>query len=142
MAAGAEILERRAVLLWLKSKLPKKYQNYVELQGAAAAESNRQYKGSKKKKGTDFSKFEKRQAMQNAATKDNTLPKGLRDLLIDDELWALYKPTGHEIKLLRDLFVLLAGVRNLLIAKLCAWFESLRIRSNTVAQRMPWLGCR
>ncbi|MCH8332801.1 hypothetical protein IIC65_02615, partial [Candidatus Sumerlaeota bacterium] len=32
------------------------------------------------------------------------LPKPLRDLFADDDLWALYKPTGHEINLLRDLF--------------------------------------
>ena len=104
MAEDAEIPERRAVLLWLKSKLPKKYQNYVELQGAAAAESNRQNKGSGKKKGTDYSKYEDRKAMQDAANKDKALAKGLRELLKDDELWALYKPTGHEINLLRDLF--------------------------------------
>ena len=35
---------------------------------------------------------------------DGLCAKGLRELLKDDDLWALYKPTGHEINLLRDLF--------------------------------------
>ena len=42
--------------------------------------------------------------MRATAAKDKALPKALRDLLDDDELWALFKPTGHEIILLRDLF--------------------------------------
>ena len=38
------------------------------------------------------------------AKKDKKLPKALRDLLSDDKVWSLYKPTGHEINLLRELF--------------------------------------
>ena len=38
MSRDAEISQRRAVLLWLKSKLPAAYQEYVELQSAAVAE--------------------------------------------------------------------------------------------------------
>lgn len=106
MAHDAEINERRAVLLWLKSKLPEPYQDYVELQSAAAAESGGAYgKGKKGKRGkADYSRFEDRGAMAEAASKDKTLPKGLRDLLDDDELWSLYKPTGHELNMLRDMF--------------------------------------
>lgn len=106
MAKDAEIPERRGVLLWLKSKLPKNYQDYVELQGAAAAESQSSYKAGKstKKGQTDYSRYEVRSAMQDAANKDKDLPKGLRELLEDDELWSLYKPTGHEVNMLRDLF--------------------------------------
>lgn len=108
MAVDAEISERRAVLLWLKSKLPDQYQDYVELQSAAVAEKEAAYsKGSKKKKkkgGVDYSKLEDRAAMREAADKDKDLPKGLAGLLKDDELWALYKPTGHEINMLRDTF--------------------------------------
>lgn len=103
MASDAGITERRAVLLWLKSKLPEQYQDYIELQSAAVAETEKEYK---KKKGgkTDFSKFEGREAIRTATDKDKSLPKGLRELLDDDELWALYKPTGHEINMMRDIF--------------------------------------
>ena len=50
ISVDANLSQRRAVLLWLKSKLPEKYQEYVELQSAAAAEKQKAYgKGSKKK---------------------------------------------------------------------------------------------
>ena len=42
--------------------------------------------------------------MKAAAAKDAKLPKALRDAIKDDELWALFKPTGHEINLVRDPF--------------------------------------
>ena len=107
MSRDADIPERRAVLLWLKSKLPEKYQDYVELQGAAVAESAAAYgKGGRKKKGgkPDYSKYDVRESMREAADKDTTFPKGLKELLGDDELWSLYKPTGHELNMLRDIF--------------------------------------
>jgi transcriptional regulator with XRE-family HTH domain len=107
MAKETEMPERRAVLLWLKSKLPVKYQEYIELQGAAAAESEAagKSKAARKKGGqTDYSTFEERDGMRAAANEDKTMPKGLKELLDDDELWSLYKPTGHEINMLRDIF--------------------------------------
>jgi DNA-binding XRE family transcriptional regulator len=103
MARDAEISERRAVLLWVKSKLPDEFQDFIELQSAAVAESGAAYA---KKKGnkTDYSKFETLEQLREFSRRDKTFPKGLRDLLKDDELWALYKPTGHEINMLRDIF--------------------------------------
>lgn len=103
MAADAEIPQRRAVLLWVKSKLPDEFQEYIELQSASVAESEAEY-AKKKGKKPDYSRFETREQMRDILAKDKTLPKGLRELLEDDELWALYKPTGHEINMLRDLF--------------------------------------
>jgi DNA-binding XRE family transcriptional regulator len=103
MAADAAISQRRAVLLWVKSKLPEEYQEYIELQSAAVAESEVEY-AKKKGKKADYSKFETREQMREFLDKDKTLPKGLRELLEDDELWALYKPTGHEVNMLRDIF--------------------------------------
>ena len=99
---GCDISERRAVLLWAKSKLPERYQDYIELQGAAVAESGdaRRSRGRK----IDYARFESREEMRDAFQGDKSLPQGLRDLLDDDELWALYKPTGHEINMLRDIF--------------------------------------
>ena len=103
MAADSDISERRAVLLWVKSKLPEEYQEYIELAGAAVAESEADY-AKKKGKKPDYSKFETRETIREFMDKDKTLPKGLRDLFEDDELWGLYKPTGHEINILRDIF--------------------------------------
>jgi DNA-binding XRE family transcriptional regulator len=104
MSHDAAISERRSVLLWVKSKLPDKYQEYIELQGAAMAESGEHFAKKNKGKKPDYSKFETREEMHNAYVKDKSLPAGLRQLLDDDELWALYKPTGHEVNMLRDLF--------------------------------------
>ena len=107
IAEDADITERRAVLLWLKAKLPDEYQAYVQLQSAAVAEKGAAYRAGKKKKTKgpiDFSKLGERDQMREAASKDKTLPKGLRELLDDDELWSLYKPAGHEINLLREMF--------------------------------------
>lgn len=104
MAIDAGLSERRAVLLWLKSKLPENYQDYIELQSAAVAESESDYKSKKKSGRVDYSKYEGRDAIRDASSKDKTLPKGLRELLDDPELWALFKPTGHEINMLRDIF--------------------------------------
>ena len=103
MAADADISQRRAVLLHVKSKLPEKFQDYIELQAVAAAEKEAE---NAKKKGAkpDYSKFGNREQMREIMDKDKSLPKGLRELLEDDELWALYKPTGHEINMLRDTF--------------------------------------
>lgn len=104
MAIDAGLSERRAVLLWLKSKLPENYQDYIELQSAAVAESESEYKSKKKGGRVDYAKFEGRDAIRDASAKDKALPKGLRELLDDPELWALFKPTGHEINMLRDIF--------------------------------------
>jgi transcriptional regulator with XRE-family HTH domain len=104
MAADASVTERRAVLLWIKSKLPEKYQDYIELQGAATAEREMQASSRGKAKQTDYSKANGREDLLRMRAKDKTLPEGLRQLLGDDELWALYKPTGAEINMLRDIF--------------------------------------
>lgn len=103
MAADTEISERRAVLLWLKSRLPENYQDYVELQGAAVAESEAGY-GASKKNRPNYGKFKNPAQARAAARDDETLSKGFRAFLQDDETWVLYKPSGREINLLRDLF--------------------------------------
>ena len=78
------------------------FQEFIELQSAAVAESEADY-AKKKGKKPDYAKFESRDQMREIIEKDKTLPKGLRELLEDDELWALYKPTGHEVNMLRAL---------------------------------------
>lgn len=103
MAKDAELSERRAVLLWLKSKLPVKYQEYVEMQSAAtSAEEIKLFK--KKAGGTDYSKCEDRKSLIGAINKDSFFPEGLKEIIMDDETWALYKPKGKEIHSLYHLF--------------------------------------
>ena len=102
MAADAEIPQRRAILLWTKRKLPEQFQQFIELQAPASADA--EVKNIKKGKKPDYSKFENRERMRETLAKDKTLPKELRALLEDDNIWALFKPTGHEINVLRDTF--------------------------------------
>jgi hypothetical protein len=52
----------------------------------------------------DYTKFEDRKDMRKIALNDRTLPKNLREVLKDDEIWAMFKPTGVEINFLRDTF--------------------------------------
>lgn len=104
MASDAQLSERRSVLLWMKSKLPEAYQDYIEMQSAAVAESEAEYAKKRGGKKTDYSKVEGREQMLELTSKDKTIPSGLKALLEDVELWALYKPTGLEVNFLRDKF--------------------------------------
>jgi transcriptional regulator with XRE-family HTH domain len=103
IAADIGLPQRRAVLLHVKSKLPEEFQDFIEMQSEAAAKKEAE---NAKKKGAkpDYSRFESREQMREVIERDKTLPKGLAELLADDELWALYRPTGHEINRLRDTF--------------------------------------
>jgi len=94
--------DRRAVLLWIKAKLPDKYQKYVDLATPAVAEDEAEYGAALH--GLDYTKFDDRDSMRHAALKDDGVPRGLKALLRDDEVWALFKPTGKEINALRDTF--------------------------------------
>ncbi|MCX7047624.1 MAG: hypothetical protein NTX50_19335 [Candidatus Sumerlaeota bacterium] len=94
--------DRRAVLLWIKAKLPDKYQKFVDLTLSGADEGEAE--GSKRQHGLDYSKFEDRESLRQSAMKDDSIPRGLKALIRDDDVWALFKPTGEEINILRDTF--------------------------------------
>jgi DNA-binding XRE family transcriptional regulator len=102
MAPDFDLTERKAVLMWVKSKLPEEFQDFVDL--AAEAAEKAQGKGAKPSKARDYTTFSDRDEMRKVTMKDGSLPKALRDLLSDKELWAVYKPTGREINILRDTF--------------------------------------
>ncbi len=94
--------DRRAVLLWMKAKLPDKYQKFVDLTVGAAEDETAAY--GEVQHGLDYSKFDDREAIRKSALKDDGIPRGLKALLRDDEVWSLFKPTGEEINMMRDLF--------------------------------------
>ncbi len=101
MAKDFEISERKAVLMWVKSKLPEEYQDFIDLTAEGAGElGDRRDRDAAR----DYSQLTDREEMKALAKKDPALPRSLRDLLADDELWAVYKPTGREINTLRDIF--------------------------------------
>ncbi len=103
MAVDFNIPEKTAVLIWIKSRLPEKFQSLIQVKSPqAVAEAPVVYRPSPRT--VDYTKFEDRKDMRKIALNDRTLPKNLREVLKDDEIWAMFKPTGVEINFLRDTF--------------------------------------
>ncbi|MFW6304116.1 MAG: helix-turn-helix transcriptional regulator [Candidatus Sumerlaeota bacterium] len=94
IANDIEIPEEEAVLIWVRAKLPKKYQDFVPVE-SAVAESGKDYK-SRKKQSPEQARKE--------ILKNTRAPKGLRELLKDDDIWSLYQPTAEEIETLSNVF--------------------------------------
>jgi len=102
MAKDFNIDEKKALLMWIKSRLPEKYQDLINIETTHIYEESEVYQ--RRKRGIDYSKFVDRKEMRKVLLKDNNLPKGLKSLIRDDEIWLIYKPTGAEINFLRDTF--------------------------------------
>lgn len=102
MAKDFDIAENRAVLMWVKSRLPEEYQDLIQIQDEAVIlPAGKKGRASKKK---DYSQMSSRDEMRKAIQKDNLLAKEFKNFLKMDEVWAIYKPTGKEINNLRDRF--------------------------------------
>lgn len=107
MAKDFKIDDKTGVLIWLKSRLPERFQSLIEIKSSGVAEIPVAYRPSPR--AVDYSKFSDRKELRRVALGDRNLPAGLRELLKDDEVWGLYKPTGEEISFLRDTFGRLGG---------------------------------
>lgn len=103
IAADLETPERWAVLVWLKSSLPEKYKDFVELKWSEAQEVGTAARP-KTKRHADYRKCKTRDSMIEAARGDASTPAALLEFLEDDEMWALYKPSGKEVNGLIDNF--------------------------------------
>ena len=101
MARDCDIPERKAVLLWVKAKLPQEYQSFIDLSGVTIAEPAVAY-GSEGR--PNYSRITDLRELRQRLTADESLPQGLRRLFADDEFWALYRPTGQETNLLIEKF--------------------------------------
>jgi len=100
MAKDCEIPEKRAVLMWVKSRLPEEFQDLILISDeAVVCQDEGKRKASKKK---DYSQYTNRDDMRKAIQKDNNLPKELKHFLKMEEVWDIYKPSGREINILRD----------------------------------------
>jgi len=100
MARDIDITEAQAVLLWARAKLPPKYQNLIDVETPAAVkEANRKVGRAKK-----TAKANSPEEMRKNILEDPNAPSGLKRLLNDNDLWALYKPQVHEIELLLNTF--------------------------------------
>ena len=119
LAKDFEIPETRAVLMWIRSRLPEEYQHLVQIKDEPfLLEEQAEYAPSRKK---DYAKFTNREEMKKAVLKDVKIPKELKNFLKSDEVWLIYKPTGTEINLLRDRFGDLGP------GNVDAWREALRV---------------
>ena len=100
MARDLGVDEKKAVLMWVRAKLPKKYQAFVNLEPAAVQEKPAAYKG----KAPKPKKLPSAEELRKAILADRSAPKGLKALLKDDDIWNLYKPKAGEIELRRTTF--------------------------------------
>ncbi len=92
MAKMLGIERRQAVLMRVKDKLPEQFKAFIQIDD-----------GSPQKK-SDFASYKTEKKLREAMQKDKSLPSGLTDLAKSNPLWAMYKPSGVEIDLLRDMF--------------------------------------
>jgi len=105
MAKDMGIPEGRAVLLWSREKLPERYREYIDLT-TMAREDDAEY-GSKKK--FDYTTARDTKAVKKMVAEDPALPAGIRELMEDQEIVSLFKPTGQEIHLLKKIFGTIGG---------------------------------
>ena len=98
MARDMELSEQQAVLMWVRGKLPRKYQHLIDVETPKAVkEAQKKYK-TRKTKSNDPDELRK------SILEDRNAPSGLKRLLKDEDLWALYKPQVHELELLANTF--------------------------------------
>lgn len=101
MARDCGIPEKKAVLLWIKAKLPQQYQSYIDLSAAAVAEPEAPYE---RRERPNYGRIADLHELRKRMAEDQSLPPGLRSLAGDDEFWALYRPTGQEVQLVVEKF--------------------------------------
>lgn len=103
IATELKIPERKALLMWIKDRLPEKYQHIINVKREEIIEEEPE--GYEYEEGkADYSSIPDRKQLRKSILDDDSLPRGLRSLIRDDEIWAAYKPTGDEVNFLRDTF--------------------------------------
>ena len=93
LAYDAGLTPKKALLCWIKDKLPEQYLEIFEsIESASMAEP-----GEGAKAAAGYAQYEDREALRKAVLCDPALPSTLVELFNNDEFWSLYKPTGVEI---------------------------------------------
>jgi transcriptional regulator with XRE-family HTH domain len=101
MAADCDIPEKKALLLWIKAKLPREYQSYIDLSATMVSAPIVAYE---KEVRPSYATITDSQELRRCLVNDPYLPQGMRSLFKDDEFWVLYRPTGQEIQLVIEKF--------------------------------------
>jgi DNA-binding XRE family transcriptional regulator len=91
IAYDAGLTPKKALLYWIKDKLPEQYLEIFE-----SIEADQQGKASSTA-SAGYANYDDPQAMRKAVLCDPNLPAPLIELFRDDEFWGLYKPRGAEI---------------------------------------------
>jgi DNA-binding XRE family transcriptional regulator len=103
MARDIDIPEKKAVLLWVRAKLPQEYQSFIDLSGVTVSEPTVAY-GAGDGGRASYGRISDARELRQKVMADDSIPPGLKALFKDDEFWALYRPTGQEVQLLVDKF--------------------------------------
>jgi len=93
IAYDAGLTPKKALLCWIKDKLP---EQYLEIFEAMEAEGEKAEATEARPQG--YMQYEDREALRKAVLCDPSLPGPLVELFRDDEFWSLYKPRGVEIE--------------------------------------------
>jgi len=101
MARDCDIPEKKAVLLWIKAKLPREYQSCIDLSGMAVSESAVAYGPSDR---PNYTRISDQRDLRQHLLADATLPAGMKAMFKDDEFWVLYRPSGQEVQMLIEKF--------------------------------------
>jgi DNA-binding XRE family transcriptional regulator len=102
MSRDMSLTEQVAVLMWVRAKLPKKFQDFISLEPRSARESAAAYGKAQAEQRAAIKSDPS--AMRKAILADRSAPQGLKELLKDSDLWTLYQPTSHEIHTLKTVF--------------------------------------
>ncbi|HUT24428.1 MAG TPA: helix-turn-helix transcriptional regulator [Sumerlaeia bacterium] len=105
MAKDVNLSEQKAVLMWVREKLPKKFQDFISLEPPMMAKETGAVYG--KGKGRARAKAPATadpEAVRKEILADRSAPKGLKRLLKDGDFWDLYRPQGDELLILRNVF--------------------------------------
>jgi len=103
MAREFKLPERKAVLMWIKARLPDEYQDLIEITAEPIVITDGT-KAGERTEGVNYAKIKDRKELRRKALADTYLPKALKAMLRDNEIWGVYKPSGDEINFLRDAF--------------------------------------
>ena len=101
MARDCDIPEKKAVLLWIKAKLPREYQSCIDLSGMAVSESAVAGPPSDR---PNYTRISDQRDLRQHLLADATLPAGMKAMFKDDEFWVLYRPSGQEVQMLIEKF--------------------------------------
>lgn len=97
-----DISEEVAVLMWVRAKLPRKYQDFISLEPGKVREPATSY--GKPRSPAKTARKKAPESLRDEILADRKAPQGLKRLLKDEDFWALYKPEAEELDLLRNVF--------------------------------------